>query len=226
MATVTVITALIRAIIRNDALIDGGDVLARMNVAVSAIAGGIVLPDDRLSEPLPDLYTTGVVTTTTTPYIALPDTYQRNVFYITDANGRAIQPLEGGDHYSFDLFLNSTSSQDLSEVGTVRMVAVKGRNLYYQGIPAEGFEEALTIHFYRKPVDMVANSDTPDGIDETFQIPLIKHYVCRDVFGDILEGAKKGRFQYHSDQFNKAMLDYTNFIGTDSTSMFRVSGWE
>ena len=134
--------------------------------------------------------------------------------------------MEGGDHYSFDLFLNSTSSQDLSEIGTVRMVAVKGRNLYHQGIPAEGFEEALTIHFYRKPVVMVANSDTPDGIDETFQIPLIKHYVCRDIFGDILEGAKKGRFQYHSDQFNKAMLDYTNFIGTDSTSMFRVSGWE
>ena len=226
MATVTVITALIRSIIRSDSILDGSDILSRMNVAVSAIAAGIVLLDGRISEPLPNLYKTGTVTTTTTPYIALPATYQRNVFYITGADGREIQPLEGGDHYSFDLFLNSISSQDLSEVGSVRTVAIKGQNLYYQGIPAEGSEEDLTLHFYRKPVDMDETDDEPDGIDESFQIPLIKHYVCRDIFGDILEGSKKGRFQYHDSQFNKAMIDYTNFIGTDSMSMFRVSGWE
>lgn len=214
MATVTTITALIRAIIRTDALIDGGDILARMNVAVSAIAGGIRLPDGRFSPPLPDLFISSTVATTVNAYADLPATYQRNVFYVADSSGDRILPPPGGDYYDFMLFLNHIQKKDLSEAGSIYRVCIKGKKIYYQGVPSES--ENLTVMHYRKPVDMEETSDEPDGIPEQYQIPLIKHYVCRSIFGDILEGSRKGRFIYHDNQFNEAMIELIDFIGYDA----------
>lgn len=214
MATVEKITALIRAIIRSDSILDGSDILPRMNVAVSAIAGGIRLPDRRFSPPLPELFTTSTVATTVNAYADLPATYQRNVFYVADSSGERILPPSGGDYYDFMLFLNHIQKKDLSEAGSVYRVCVRGKQLYYQGIPSDSVN--LTVMHYRKPVDMDETDDEPDGIPEQFQIPLIKHYVCRDIFGDILEGSKKGRFQYHDNRFNETMIDLIDFIGYDA----------
>lgn len=214
MADVTTITALIQGIIRSDAILGGDDILPRMNEAVSAIAGGLRLPDRRFSPPLPALFTSDTVATTVNAYADLPTTYQRNVFYVADSSGERILPPSGGDYYDFMLFLKHIQKKDLSEVGSVYRVCVKGRKLYYQGIPSESVN--LNVMSYRKPVDMEGTDDEPDGIPEQFQIPLIKHYVCRDVFGDLLEGSKKGRFNYHDDRFNRTMIELIDFIGYDA----------
>lgn len=221
MATVATLTTSIREIIRTDAIIDL-DILSKMNEAVYAIAAGITLPDNRISSPLPELYKFDTVATTANAYADLPATYQRNIFYVVDADASQIPPLDGGDYYSFDLFLNSITKQDLSETGSIKMVAIKGLQIYYQGIPA--VSENMTLHFYRKPVAMSEADDTPDGIPEQFQIPLIKHYVCRDIFGDILEGNTKGRYGYHSGLLEKTLINMMDFIGNDISPTFWVAG--
>ena len=221
MAVLSSLISSIKAIVRNDAILDP-EIIIAINEAVYAIAAGITLPDNRISAPLPELYKSAIIATTTEAYADLPATYQRDVFHIVDANGNQISPLDGGDYYSFDLFLNSVTKQDLSETGSIRMVALKGLQIYYQGIPA--VSENITLHFYRKPIDMDELTDTPDGIPLQFQAPLIKHYVCRDIFGDILEGSTKGRYAYHSGLFLKVLTDMTDFIGNDISSTFWVAG--
>lgn len=212
-------------IVRNNQ-IDSPDITDRINEAIFAIAGGIVLPDNRISPPLPDLYTSAsVATATDAAYVSLPSTYQRNVFNIIDANGRSVEPLQGGDYYSFDLFLNSIPYQDLSGTGIINFVAIKGSNLYYQGIPAES--ENMTVHFYRKPVDIDDNNAVPDGIPAQYSKPLIVHYVCREIFGDVLEGNIKGRFNYHSERFYKTLTDMTDFIGnSDGEGIYFIPSGE
>lgn len=207
----------IKAVIRNDATLDS-ELLSRINNAVSVIAGGLRLPDGRFSPPLPDLYKSGTVATTTKAYADLPADYQRNVFYISDGTDK-ISPPAGGNYYSFMLFLNSITEKDLSETGSIYSVVVKGKKVYYQGIPS--VSEDLIVMYYRKPVDMSAPSDEPDGIPVQFQTPLIKHYVCADIFGDILGDSKKTKYTYHSTRFYKTMIDLIDFIGeSDAEPMY------
>lgn len=184
---------------------------SRINTAVTEIAGGIRLPNGEITSPLPDLYSSGTVATATdAAYESLPDTYQRNVFYIADDSGDRILPPNGGDYNSFGLFLDKIQEKDLSESGIIYHVAVKGTNLYYQGIPTAS--EDLTVHFYRKPVDMSENTDTPDGIPAQFQLRLVKHYVCRQLANEMVDGTER-MVNYHDIEFYKAAIDLQDFIG-------------
>lgn len=213
MATLSSLLSSIKAIVRNDAITDT-EIKTRINDAVYAIAAGVALPDGRFSACLPDLYNYDTITTDLLDaYTELPCDYQRNVFNVIDSVGRTIDPARGGDYYSFDLFLNSIPEPNLTEVGTVRFVVVKGSKLYYQGIPSTS--ETLSIHYYREPFEMTGDTNTPDGIPAQFQVPLIVHYVCRDIFGDILEFGKKERFTYHSSRFLQALMELTDFIGNN-----------
>lgn len=219
MATLASLTTTIEEIIRNDATTD---LTARINNAVSAICGGILLPDGRFSPPLPDLYALTTVATTANAYASLPTNYQRNLFYVADDNGNRILPPAGGDYYDFILFVNNVTEKDLTESGSVYRVAVKGSNLYYQGIPSAS--EDLTIMYYTKPTDMSSPADTPSGIPEHFQERLIKHYVCRDVLGDILEGADSSKYKYHTERFYAAMYELVDFIGIDGEPAYMAGG--
>ena len=183
----------------------------RINNAVTEIAGGIRLPNEKISSPLPELCSSGTVATATdAAFKALPDTYQRNVFCIVDANGDVLKlPTRGSNCYSFKLFLSIIQEKDLSQSGDIVYVAIKGTNLYYQGIPT--VSENLTVHFYRKPVDMSNGTDTPDGIPAQFQSRLIKHYVCRQLANEMVDGTEK-MAKYHETEFYMALQDLQGYI--------------
>jgi hypothetical protein len=197
-------------------------ITARINLAVSAIAGGIRMPDGGTSPPLPQLYDMQTVTTSTTlPYVALPaaagHVYQRHVFMVADANGNQIYGPRGGNYYSFALFMRQVGVKDLTQAGTVDLVCAKGDRLFYQGIPTVG--QVLTIHFYRAPVDMTLVTDVVDGIPDAFATRLIQHYVCRECFGEGLEDSDRSRktgYEYHTARFFEAMTDFIDFIGIDA----------
>lgn len=208
MATLAQLTTSIQSIIRNETITDLTD---RINNAVCEIAGGVQIPTGQFSPPLPDLHSTATLTTTASPFVALPDDYQRHVFYVTDPSGDRILPPRGGDYYSFLLFMNAIRKKGLDEAGSVTNVAVKGLRLYYQGIPAVFVD--LGIMYHRLPVPMVMNIDTPDGIPSHLQTKLIKHAVCRDVIGDIQEGGKKQEYSYHTERFWSAMFELIDFVG-------------
>lgn len=213
MATLSELRISISTTIQNLAYIDSM-LTSRINDAVSSIAGGIRMPNGQVSPPLPDLYSTGTVATSTSvAFKALPATYQRHVFFVIDGDGDELKPPGGGDYYSFKLFLNAIQNKDLSQSGSIIHVAVKGSNLYYQGIPTSS--ENLTAHFYRKPVAMSEDGNTPDGLPDHLSERLIKHYVCRDIFGEDINENKlrKTKILYHETEFLKAMQDLLDFIG-------------
>ena len=221
MATLTKLTAAIQNIIQDDSYTDLTD---RINDAVNNIAGGIRMPNGTTSPPLPDLYSTAIVSTTTDAYADLPTDYQRSLFYVVDSVGDRILPPDGGNYYSFMLFLNHCFKRDLTETGSVTSVCVKGRKLYYQGIPSEA--EDLLISYYRKPVEMVDNTDEPDGIPNHLQIRLVKHYVCKEIFGEGLEDGAEAHgvgTRYHTDKFYEAMIDLIDFVGVDAEPEYYAS---
>lgn len=213
MATLLTLKTEIAEVVADDSI----TITSKINDSVSFIAAGIRMPDGTTSPPLPDLYKTATVSTTVNAYADLPDNYQRNVFYIADSSGDRILPPQGGTYYDFMLFLNRIDKKDLSETGAVYRVAVKGKKLYYQAVPSAS--EDMTIHYYKKATVLVNDSDTVDGIPDHLQIRLIKHDVCRNIFGTSLEdgeNSKKMAFTHHTNRFYEAMIELVNFIGVDS----------
>ena len=215
----------IQKILQDEAFTE--EILAnKINAAVTGIAAGIRMPDGQVSPPLPDLFTMGAVTTSTTlPYVSLPADYQRQVCVIVDSGGNRIYPPRNGDYYSFALFLKQISNLNMTETGSVYRVAVKGTKLYYQGIPAAA--ETLGIHYYKKPTDMVADADTPEGIPEHLQERLIKHRVIAAIYGYQIEAGvsepSRGT-QYHETKFMEAMIELCDYVGIDGEPQYYGDG--
>jgi hypothetical protein len=191
---------------------------ARINRAVNVIAGGLRMPNGIISPPLPDLYKfTNVTTLTDRAYVPLPTDYMRKVFRIYDKSGYAIAPPPGGDYYAFTLFLRYISNMELNETGSIYRVAIRGTNVFYQGIPTVA--ENLGVHYYRKPYDMALEGDNPDGIPIHLQERLIKHYVLKEIYGSQIEDGQDNvgiSTKYHSSEFMLAMIDLCDYIGIDA----------
>ncbi len=215
MATLTELQTAILDISKNHYIQTGSDILltSRINQAVENISSGIRMLDQMVSPPLPDLFATAAVATTVNPYATLPENYQRNVFYIIDKNGDEIFAPRGGDYYSFTLFLNSLVEKDMTETGSIVNVCIKGRSVYYQGIPS--VSENITVMYYRKPTAMSAGTDTPDGIPDQYQTRLIKHYVGRELANEMVDGLPD-KAAYHAGEFYSAMQDLIDHIGIDA----------
>lgn len=216
MSTLASLTTAISAIIQDSSI---SDITERINDCISFLAAGARLPDGRVTPPLPELFETATVTTTTLAYVSLPATYQRNVFYVADSSGDKINPPSGGDLYSFMMFMKQIYKKDLTEAGSVYAVCVKGNNLFYQGIPAAA--ATLTVMFYRKPVDLADNTDEVDGIPTHLQRRLIVNYVCADIFGSMIEDGEtsnKMANTYHLNQYYTALVDLVDFIGENDDS--------
>lgn len=193
-------------------------IVKRINTIVKEIAGGTRMPNGQISPPLPDLFSYGTVNTSTTlPYVSLPATYQRKVTLVYDSTNYKISPPSGGDYYAFALFTKQIQNMALSETGSIYLVAVKGTKIYYQGIPTSS--TTLGLHYYRQPVDMALDGDTPDGIPDHLAMRLIKHGVIKDVYGEIIEAGvsepSRG-LQYHEGKFYAAMTDLCDYVGIDA----------
>jgi hypothetical protein len=207
-----------------DRAYDEPAIVKLINSAVKRIAGGVRVPVGSgyiLSPPLPDLYTIGTVTTTTLSYASLPSNYQRRVFNVYDSSGITISPPQGGDYYSFALFLDQASNKALTDAGSVYRVCVKGSKIYYQGIPSA--PATLGIHYYRQPVDRALDGDIPDGLPDHLAERLIKHKVCAEIFGNIIEDGQDNTgigFKFHNARFLEAMADLIEFIGIDEGHSF------
>lgn len=211
----------------NDSSYKEPQLIERINDVVNEIAAGIRMPDGQVSPPLPDLMETDTVSTATdAAYVSLPSDYQRALFLVLDSSGDRIVPPSGGDYYSFMLFLRSIQEKDLSEAGRVYRVCVKGSRLYYQGIPSSSTD--LTVYFYRQPTAMSVMTDIPDGLPAHLAKKLIKHGVCKEIYGEGLEDGEDNQgvgFKYHSGRFIEAMTDLIDFIGIDAEPQYYAANF-
>lgn len=217
MSTLSDLIDSIREVLQDDSYVDENLVI-KINDAVTAIAAGIRMPDGMISPPLPDLYALGTVNTSTTlPYVPLPDNYQRGVFSVYDSANFKIAPPSGGNYYAFAKFIQQIQNKGLAETGAVYRVTVKGSKLYYQGIPSVA--TTLGLHYYRKPVDLALDGDVVDGIPAHLHTRLVKNYVLKEIFGEAIEDGQDNRgmaTKYHTGKFYEAMTDLVDFIGIDA----------
>lgn len=220
MATLSELQALIQGVVQ-DSYYTGPILTPMINDLISRVAAGVRMPDGATSPPLPELLEIGTVSTESTAYLTMPADYQRHLFYVADSVGDRIIPPKGGDYYAFTLFLNQAQQKDLTEAGDVYRVCVRGRRLYYQGIPSAAKD--LTIYYYRKPTAMVDSTDEPDGIPDHLATRLIKHGVCMDIFGGQIEDGQDNRgvgATYHTGKFFEAMTELMDYVGIDAEPVY------
>lgn len=226
MADLQTLVAAIDGILQDPALTET-ILVADINRAVSAIAGGIRMPDGSTSPPLPDLVTYGSVNTSLTlAHVSLPADYQRNVFLIVDSTGYKIAPPMGGNYQSYGLFLQQISDLRLTEAGSVYRVAVKGGSLFYQGIPTAS--AAIGLHYYQKPTVLFADEDVPSCIPEHLQEDLIVSWVCMRRYRTQIEDGQDQQgagFKIFQAMFFEEMVKLCDHIGiTDATPEYYGSG--
>jgi len=159
-----------------------------LNQGVSEIAGGwpslldgIANPvPNTLTPPLPDLLTIDTVDTSIIDaFVAMPADFQRDLYLVASSTGRELDIA-----HSFIEFIETYPLLD--KTGNISEVIEHGNQLYYQGIPTSS--ETLTLYYYRKPVEMVDDDDTPDGIPEHLQISLLVNFACWKAFEYIEDG--------------------------------------
>jgi hypothetical protein len=155
-----------------------------INQGVAEISGGMQSAlGDWITPPLPDLFTIDTVDTdTANGFVAMPDTFQRDLQLAVKATGQEIDIANS--------FIEFTETYPLlNKSGTISEVVEHGGLLYYQGIPT--VSETVTLHFYRAAVPMVDNNDIPDGIPLHLQIPLLTNFAswkAYEIIEDGLEG--------------------------------------
>lgn len=182
MATFAEIKNRVSMLVEDDSFVDNyGDFI---NQGVAEISGGMQSTlGDWITPPLPDLLSIGSVDTATdAAYVAMPATFQRNLQLAVRSTGQQVNIAN-----SFIEFTETYPLLDKS--GIISEVIEHGGRFYYQGIPTSS--EAVTIHFYRKPVAMDDNNDLPDGIPLHLQISLLTNFAAwkaHELIEDGLEG--------------------------------------
>jgi len=159
-----------------------------INQGVSEIAGGMLslldgienpIPN-ALTPPLPELFTIGTVTTSTTAaFVAMPTNFHRDLQLVVSPTGSEIDIA-----HSFIEFAETYPL--LNKAGRISESIEHGRKLYYQGIPTSA--ETLTLHYYRKPVDMSLDADVPDGIPSHLHISLLVNFAAWKAWEHIEDG--------------------------------------
>ena len=185
-----------------------------INQGVAEIAGGMQsVLGSWLTPPLPLLFTIDtVVTSTSAAYVDMPEEFHRGLQMVVDSSGREIS-IE----HSFIEFTETYPL--LNKTGNISAAVEHGNKLYYQGIPVNS--ETLTLHFYRKPVNMVLDADTPDGIPEHLQILLLTNYAAWKAYEfieiDLLENSSSipkfmGAFLTALKTLELSIPDYTRSL--------------
>lgn len=203
MPTFAVLIAKVTSFVNNDSLANlFGDFI---NQGVFEIAGGIPslldgianpIPNS-LTPPLPDLFTIGTVTTSTTDaFVSMPTNFHRDLQLVSSSTGSEIDIANS--------FIDIAETYPLlNKTGRISDVVEHGRKLYYQGIPTVA--ETLTVHYYRKPIDMVLSTSTPDGIPEHLQISLLVNFAAWKAY-EILEDSIEDQ-AIKTTKYKNAFLD-------------------
>jgi len=156
-------------------IITGINIGDMINRSVLEIAGGLhSVLGSWITPPLPNLFTIGTVTTSTSaPFVTMPINFQRDLQFAASSHGSEIDLAN-----SFISFSENNPLLNLS--GPITECIAVGNNFYYQRIPVSA--ESVTLHYYRFPVVMVNSTDSPDGIPLHLHESLLVNYTCWKIF--------------------------------------------
>lgn len=192
-----------------------------INQGVYEIAGGMPslldgiadpLPNS-LTPPLPELFTIDTVATGISAFVNMPTNFHRDLQLAASSAGSEIDIAN-----SFIEFAETYPL--LNKAGKVSEVVEHGKKLYYQGIPTTS--ETITLHYYRKPINMVNDDDTPDGIPEHLQVSLLVNFAAWKAYQHIengLEGESPNTVKF-KNLFLEAMRTLELSIPSYTHSLF------
>lgn len=165
---------------------------ALINQGVNEIAGGMLSTlGDIITPPLPELFTIGTVTTSITEaFVNMPTNFQRTLQLAVKEGGSEVDIAN-----SFIEFVETAPALD--KPGAISEVIEHGKKLYYLNIPAAS--EDVTVHYYRAPIDMINDTDTPDGIPIHLQMSLLSNFAAwkaNEYIEDGLEGETPNTLKY------------------------------
>lgn len=214
MATLQTLTLKVTDIIQDSSFTDD-DIKSYLNQGVQEIAGGMLSAlGNYTTPPLSNLLTIDTVDTATdAAYVSMPATFQRDLVFAANEDG-----VEIDINNSWRDFVQTEPLLDRS--GRIYEVIEQGGSLYYQGIPTSS--EEITVHFYRLPVDMSDNDDTPDGLPAHLHIPLLVNYACYKIFElieDGLEGPGVNTKRYEQ-RFLQALKTLELSMPRDTNALF------
>lgn len=187
-----------------------------INRAVRIVAAGVKMPGGIVTPPLPSLIKTGAVATTTLSYASLPSDFQRGPVFVS-YNSEEIRQTR-----SHIRMLRIYPS--MNHAGSVEIVNVVGKRIYYQGIPTPS--QSLSVTYYSEPATLSLDTSEPDSIPEQLQEPLIVHYCAWRMFSMIEDGmeGQKVNTNYHQAKFYEACADLAEFYPEDARPTFIEDG--
>ncbi len=194
--------------------ISGDSVITdQLNLGVLQIAGGVLSPDGgHLTPPLPGLFKVDTIETSTSlAYVSAPATFHRNLQFVSNSDGREIEIYNSMIEFAIDYPL-------MNETGAVESVIEQGGNIYYQKIPTTA--EILTLHFFRLPVDMSDDDDTPDGIPSHLAEDLLVNFACIRIFQIQKTKDRSKEILWHTNLLNEALRKLELSIPFDERSLF------
>jgi hypothetical protein len=215
MATLAELRALILDIVPNDdAKFDSTDIDGYINRGVNEISNGMQSTlGSFITPPLPNLFTTGTVTTSTTlPYVVMPTNFQRGLQFASDSSGVEIDiansMIEFAENYPL-----------MNQSGSVEEVIEQGGNLYYQRIPTVAV--VITLHYYKAPTALIDVAHVPSSIPSHLQVPLIVNYACKEMFTLIEDGMKGPQVntERYTEKFLSALRTLELSIPFDTRSL-------
>ncbi len=186
----------VQDIVQNDSrlsIITGEKIAAMLNRATLEIAGGMSsVLGSWITPPLPALFTIGTINTAVdSSFVSMPDDFHRNLQFVSSSTKTEIDLAD-----SFISF--SETYPLLNKSGSITECIEFGNNFYYQGIPTT--IESVTLHYYRKPIDMVADTDLPDGLPIHLHNGLLVNYVCWQIF-DLMKDLSMENFEQVTKPF-------------------------
>jgi len=215
MATLEQLIGLVETTMQGNAPADDSETTAHINQGYAEIAGGMMSTlGSFITPPLPNLFTIGTVTTSTSlPYVPMPVDFHRNLQFACNSNGIEIDIANSLIEFTVDYPL-------LNKRGQVTDVAEQGGNLYYQGIPTA--ETVITVHYYKAQTPLALASSVPSAIPAHLQIPLLVNYACREIWKIIEDGIDGGVINTtkHNSLFTAALRTLELSIPYDTRSLF------
>lgn len=203
MPTFDILIERVTSLVDDSSLVDSYEDF--INQGVSEIAGGMPSLLDGITNPIPnsltppltDLFTIGTVETSITDgFVDLPTNFHRGLQLIASSTGTEIDIAHS--------FIEFTETYPLlNKTGRISEAISHGGKFYYQGIPT--VSETVTLHYYRKPVDMVADDDTPDGIPEHLQIALLVNFAAWKAY-ELIEDGIEGEIP-NTSKFKNSFLE-------------------